>query len=273
LLERLALRMALTQQCIADPQWDFILSVVAETHCICHRCWDSNQAEQVFAAADEALGALVDNTSPDTTVVVFSVLGMGPNDSGNHLLGEILERLDPQGQTTSAEAPDMRAASAEAAISRLRAQLLGSRRFFAVVTDMPTAGVRLNLVGREPHGVVEPADYDRTLRELETDLHALRDDEDGQPAVEDVIRTADAYPGPYSDAFADLLVVWRAKPLRAVHSDRTGFVHFEPPPARNGNHLPGGWFIAAGPRAGDLALPNPAPLVDFTAAVRSLALP
>jgi predicted AlkP superfamily phosphohydrolase/phosphomutase len=149
---------------------------------------------------------------------------------------------------------------------------LRARHFFAVVEDMPTAGVRLNLVGREPHGTVDPADYESTLASLEDGLRELRDEADGQPAIEDLIRTADAYPGPHSDAFADLLVVWRPRPLHAVRSSRVGAVRFRPPPDRSGNHRPGGWFLARGPHIDGDFPTGSVELTELTAAVRALAL-
>jgi hypothetical protein len=56
---------------------------------------------------------------------------------------------------------------------------------------------------------------------------------------------AEAYPGVAS--FIDLLIVW--DPSAPITGARVhgAVVRRPPPPARSGNHRPGGWLVAAGP--------------------------
>jgi len=63
--------------------------------------------------------------------------------------------------------------------------------------------VYLNRVGREPHGIVTDADYDRRLTEVSDALAELRD-EDGQPILTKLTRGRDAYHGPYAELGPDL---------------------------------------------------------------------
>ena len=48
----------------------------------------------MYRALDRALGELLASVDDDTTVVVLLSHGMGPHYEGDHLLGEILQRLD-----------------------------------------------------------------------------------------------------------------------------------------------------------------------------------
>lgn len=63
--------------------------------------------------------------------------------------------------------------------------------------------VYLNRAGREPHGIVTDAEYDRRLTEVSDALAELRD-EDGRPILTNLIRGRDAYHGPYAALGPDL---------------------------------------------------------------------
>jgi predicted AlkP superfamily phosphohydrolase/phosphomutase len=63
--------------------------------------------------------------------------------------------------------------------------------------------VYLNRVGREPHGIVTEAEYDRRLAEVSEALSELHDDA-GQPILTRLIRGRDAYNGPFAGLGPDL---------------------------------------------------------------------
>ena len=103
-----------------------------------------------------------------------------------------------------------------------------------------------------PDGTVQlGADFDRVCDELRDALRELRDPATGALLVHDVLRADEIAPGPAPQDLADLHVVWNdTGPLRAASSPRVGEVHVELPPLRPGNHVEGGWFVAAGPGIG-----------------------
>ncbi|WP_135302756.1 alkaline phosphatase family protein [Haloarcula amylovorans] len=78
----------------------------------------------------------------------------------------------------------------------------------AYMRDRIELGVRINLAGREPEGVVEPDEYEATRAEL---LDRLRDleDPDGEPVFEAVRPREDIFEGPYLDDAPDVMVVPR----------------------------------------------------------------
>jgi predicted AlkP superfamily phosphohydrolase/phosphomutase len=63
--------------------------------------------------------------------------------------------------------------------------------------------VYLNRVGREPHGIVTDADYERRLTEVSDALAELRD-KDGRPILTKLTRGHDVYHGPYAGLGPDL---------------------------------------------------------------------
>jgi predicted AlkP superfamily phosphohydrolase/phosphomutase len=69
-------------------------------------------------------------------------------------------------------------------------------------------GVSVNLKGREPQGIVEPADYDRVREEIRDALLSFRDLQTGSPPVENIWRREELYTGPYVELAPDLIIEW-----------------------------------------------------------------
>ena len=83
----------------------------------------------------------------------------------------------------------------------------GVSRCFVVPNGLLVSGIRLNLVGREPAGIVKPGhEADRLFDDLSRELLAIRELPTGRPVVERVVRTADLYEGPNLDRLPDVLV-------------------------------------------------------------------
>ena len=61
---------------------------------LCVAAQTGDPIEQVYRSVDARLAEIVDAAGPETTVVVFSLLGMTANYSGEHLLDEILARIE-----------------------------------------------------------------------------------------------------------------------------------------------------------------------------------
>jgi len=107
--------------------------------------------------------------------------------------------------------------------------------------------VRLNVRGREAHGLVAASDYDAVCDELTRALHDLVDARSGAPIVKDVVRTrrgafeqGSAFPDP------DLIVLWRSGAVDVVDSPSLGRIGPVPFP-RAGTHVGTGFLLATGP--------------------------
>jgi predicted AlkP superfamily phosphohydrolase/phosphomutase len=94
--------------------------------------------------------------------------------------------------------------------------------------------VRLNLVGRERHGVVSVGDYKRVLAEVESLIRACVDPATGESAVELIEYQAPVDPRELAPTQADLAVVWKGTALCLEHPTlgRVGPVPFR----RTGGH-------------------------------------
>jgi len=125
----------------------------------------------------------------------------------------------------------------------------GSRRFFQIPNNDVHGGVRINLAGREPAGLIEPGnEFDATCEIIEDGLADWRNAETDAPLVRGVARTSEHYAGPAMADLPDLLVEWdQSAPIRSVTSPRYGRIDREFTGVRTGDHRPGGRVIVCGP--------------------------
>jgi predicted AlkP superfamily phosphohydrolase/phosphomutase len=255
--------------------------------------------ERTYEAIDHALGELIAHIGPEARMIVFSLHGMGPNGGWSEIVAEMLDAwrvaLSQQAARRGALYALRKAlvGAARPILSRippkLTAQLVplwSSRmfdwqrtRFFPLPMDL-SAFIRINLSQREREGVVLPgAEYQALCVELEEFFQSLRDAATDRSIVSSIVRAFQEAPesAPYRDGQPDLIVGFegpRTSDVRALRSTRLpGFVCPVPrwlPSGRSGNHLPIGWFIAAGPGiAAGKTLPMH-DILDLAPTVRSL---
>jgi predicted AlkP superfamily phosphohydrolase/phosphomutase len=83
--------------------------------------------------------------------------------------------------------------------------------------------IRINLIGRERHGMVDLLHYEDTCRGIETLLRECRNPLTGEPAVDSVERAATADPRSLTSSESDLIVIWRGV-ATALEHPRLGLV-------------------------------------------------
>jgi hypothetical protein len=112
--------------------------------------------------------------------------------------------------------------------------------------------LRINLKGRERHGVVEPEDYQKTCESLVALLNRCTDPITGQKVIESVEFTNRTDPSERGPTEADIVIIWRGAPLGFDHPElgRIG----PAPYRRTGGHTGARGFAfveAAGVAPGD----------------------
>jgi predicted AlkP superfamily phosphohydrolase/phosphomutase len=152
-----------------------------------------------------------------------------------------------------------------------------SSRCFPQNNGLAVGGLRLNLIGREPRGVLVPgAEADAFARDLTADLSGILDGRTGRPLVRRVVRTADLYSGDHLDRLPDLLVEWSDEVPTgstivangvgarvAATSSKIGALEGVNTYCRTGEHRPSGLFIAAGPTVPSSPLSREVSILDF----------
>jgi len=134
-----------------------------------------------------------------------------------------------------------------------------------VIPNNNYGGIRVNLAGREPAGIVRPGpEYEAFCTELTRDLLELVNLADGKPLVRRVLRTVDEYASDVTAHFPDLLVEWAAETeVSGVASPKIGEIRRGYTYCRTGDHRPGGFFIATGPGLQAGLLSRPVSIMDF----------
>ena len=147
---------------------------------------------------------------------------------------------------------------------------------FLMDSGFPVSGLRLNLKGREPRGLLRPDEVEAFTQQLTAELLALVHDDTGIPAIRRVRETRDLYAGEHLDLLPDLLVEWNdEQPLgsatcgnpRGSHvrlrSPRLGVIEGTNTYVRTGDHRREGLFMALGPGIRPGQLERTVSIMDF----------
>ena len=286
LKSRAAQKTNLTTYFLEQGEWDCFLTVYSESHCVGHQCWHLHDPEHprhnpdvakmtgdlikdVYIMLDTEIGKLLERSGPDTVVMFLASHGMGPHYDASFLLDTILQRLEvgvpmslPKRIKVAKKVkhpwkklPYPIRQLALPLITWIKDQLILKtspihlRKWFKVPNNDVYGGIRINLKGREPQGIVEAGlQFEQTCQALTDDLLKFTNLDTGESLVTRVLRTSDIYKGKYVDHLPDLLVEWnRTTPISRIHSPKTGPIEGQYTKCRTGDHQPQGMFILSGP--------------------------
>jgi predicted AlkP superfamily phosphohydrolase/phosphomutase len=280
-------KLTFTAETLERGGWDLFLVVFKEAHCAGHKFWHLQDSSHpafseplaarygeavrgVYRRLDAAIGRLLEIAGPETRVIVFSDLGMASNYTGNLLLGNILHRLELQRRSAAGRITLHAQLAAVAAARRWLGRggqvfSRSIRQFYALPNGEQSGAIRLNVVGREPKGIIAPgAEYDAVCDYLVTALSELVDPDSGNSIVDKVIRTRDIYHGPHTDRLPDLLVMWNRRGcISGAASELIGVIRRADPGIRPGGHIADGLYCLALPGNRKRQNPVPASIVDI----------
>jgi len=285
LIDGARLKAELTKWLINTQRWDFLLVVFSELHRGGHILWplgdsiDSEWLLEVYRAMDRALGEILACLRlADTTVAIFALHGMGPNNSQEHFTQKIMARINSrfgaaEGSSTTS-VPLRRFSPVSMLRERLPARLQTAialavpQRIRDLVVDRTyTAGydwrrtpaialrsdrygyIRLNIRGREREGMLEPGSpvLVKYIKELCEGFVSFRT-ELGQPLVEKIHFAPEIAPGTRTHLLPDIIVTWKNAPLASrIDSPLFGEIIAQPDTGRTGHHRTQGFMIVLAP--------------------------
>ncbi len=280
-------KTALIVDVMAREAWDLLACAFGESHCAGHHFWrfrdPSHPAHRpdappelrtalrtVYQQLDAGIAAVIEAAGPAARVIVVASHGMGPKIGGPQLLPEVLHRLGladgkPWHQRVGLRTPSwvrraIKRASPVPIPTRLQMgtdsryeQALGPRRRVVPLYNNRCGAMRLNLVGREPFGSVQPgAEAEALLAELRNELLSLRAPVTGEPIVKRVVTATEAFGPDHHPDVPDLMIVFRTDLgfLTACTSARVGLVQVPVSPGldpRSGDHWVQSRLWAIGP--------------------------
>jgi predicted AlkP superfamily phosphohydrolase/phosphomutase len=209
----------------------------------------------VYGLLDRELGSLLERADEDDLVILMSDHGHQPCTRALSM-NKVLEHLGFLRFGRGSALVNLLAWGRVRAVARVvydRLHLHGrvavptapidwaqTRAYTSVVST--GEGVSINLVGREPEGVVARTDYDRVRDELAAALLDFADPETGERPIARVLRKEEILSGPYLDRAPDLLL--QAAPLYSLTHAR----HLvEEADWLSGDHREEGIYATAGP--------------------------
>jgi predicted AlkP superfamily phosphohydrolase/phosphomutase len=146
----------------------------------------------LYEQMDEALGRVMEFVDDETTLIVMSDHGFAPFEWGFNLNSWLASK----GYVTFSD-PERQ----EAYVAFQNVDWSGTRAYAVGLN-----GLYVNLKGRETRGVVEAADYDALLDELERELLAERNPANGEAVATRVTRTRRDLHGPEIAGGPDIIV-------------------------------------------------------------------
>lgn len=235
LLESVSRKRAAGLHFLNQEPWDLFLIGLKEAHCGSHILWnlidkdhidyDEQQnlksdepLKNIFSRLDETIGAFVNAAGSDAEVIVFSTTDIKPNGTLDHLMPEIVEKIN---------------------------KYLGSPICSILPYNDNYGALRINAPRPERGNIAEIVSQRLLeLRDIETNKNVIG--EITYPAVESRGGRAELLP---DVVFA---YVSNLNPL-AVESSLLGAIRADARKIRPGNHSEGGFLIAKGNRAQELA--------------------
>jgi predicted AlkP superfamily phosphohydrolase/phosphomutase len=240
LLDGVERRVTLAELALRREAWDACMVVFGESDTVAHHFWRYHDAcsprhalgphadaiLRVYRALDRAIGRLAAAAGGAHVLIVSDHGSGGAGDRVVHLnrflASQGLLGFRAAGGRTARAA---RGLALWAIPFRLQGSLLrrlpaaagrleGGARFGAIDWSRTTAfseeldyhpSVWINLAGRDAHGTVSRADYDRTRDAVRAALAGWRD-EAGRPVVDRVWRREEVYRGPATERAPDLLL-------------------------------------------------------------------
>jgi predicted AlkP superfamily phosphohydrolase/phosphomutase len=196
-----------------DPRCEHYSQPAAEP--IRARAWD------FFDEMDAVITDLLAWVGPDGFIVTMSDHGFGPKDkvvNVNLLLREwgllSVRAVAALGSAGSLRSIARRAKSVVPRTVWRRAKSAAHAAIDwahtnAFASPNPQQGIYVNLQGREPHGIVAPADYERVRDEIAERFAELTDPGDGRPVLDRMYRREEVAQGPEAGSGPDLYPVCR----------------------------------------------------------------
>jgi predicted AlkP superfamily phosphohydrolase/phosphomutase len=215
----------------------------------------ARKTRRVYQQLDEAIGLFVSRTRDDDIVIFMSDHGFQSCSRAINM-DRLLQQLGYLKSSASSAVFGPMQWGAVRKVARKVYNLLGmhgkASRPQRVVWSRTRAytsirstgeGVSINLAGREPDGIVDPADFERVRDGLMDRLSSFVDPKTGRKPVKRIYRRDEVFKGKHADAAPDILMQ-PAEGYSLTHAksaiEDAGWV--------SGDHRPEGVIVAVGPR-------------------------
>jgi predicted AlkP superfamily phosphohydrolase/phosphomutase len=214
-------------------EWDLSIMVISETDRLQHKFWGEMEKTILpyYRRLDDLIGQLLNRLGEDTSFIILSDHGFGDLKKTVHLnswlekLG-LLRKVERKNGNEDllgvffSKKTSLRDNSIyrrffkdkQSLYNRIRRKLFPKdfdidwpkTKAFVPYTGQ-IHGISLNMMGRQPDGVVDPNDYESLRDTIRRELLGLRDEQNGKKIVRKVFKREEIYSGPFIEESPDLL--------------------------------------------------------------------
>ncbi len=280
LFNRIDAKAAFCADQLKSSNWDLFIGCFSEAHDVghyfyhlcdpAHEYYDAEIAALVkdplrecYRRLDVNIAKMIDAAGTNANVFAYGGPGMETFISANGAMDEMIRRIDlgvgaPLSTAETAKktyhslipkrlrwalAPLARAVRRKVAVSDFV-----KRRFFSIPYNDNAGAVRINVKGREKHGVIERgAEYDAAVAHIISAAKTFRNADTGRPLIKRAYCVPHVYDGPYIDHLPDIYLEWdrtdTPHDIRKIVSDQYGEIDINED-HRSGDHNDTGFFWA-----------------------------
>lgn len=279
---------------IRKEEWDLFLCCFTSPHRAGHKYWDITNVKgdftekqktqfkgalkQVYKSCDDAIGKIISCIDNDTTILIFSLHGMGPNTTlSDKMLPQMITNILSSQKLITKEKNkniiktirNLIPLETRANIRKLLPIWLQDKmtaywrlggidwnktKVFNLLSDLQ-GYVRINLRGREKEGIVEEGiEYNQLCDKLIEGINSFKDVKTMEPIADSINRSDQLFnKGPGFSNLPDIIVKWKPTPVTnytKIASTDYGELEWpipgKNPDGRSGNHRPDGFLLAVG---------------------------
>jgi predicted AlkP superfamily phosphohydrolase/phosphomutase len=208
---------------LMTKEWDLFVLVFMETDLVQHFLWEEKERciLPLYMKIDEVIRHLMESLRGEDIVFILSDHGFGPIRKALYLNTWLKEKDFLVGKKQwlhskeTADTEIFHRKGSPSLVKRIKWTLSNKRRpvidwsrtqaYF--INTGQFHGIRINLKGREPEGIINPEEYDYVRDKIIAELNAMVDEEEERRVIECVFRREDIYWGHYVDRAPDIIFV------------------------------------------------------------------
>lgn len=244
---------------LVSKEWDIFVLVIMETDWMQHFLWGERERYLLpfYAKIDGMIGHFIDSLTEEDTILILSDHGFGEVSRTFYINSWLRKEgflSSRRRWVRSDETLDLGMGphkKQSTLMKKIKWPRIKGRsgidwrktQAYSVATGW-LWGVRVNLMGKEPKGIVKPEEYDDLRKRIVEELRSAVDEEEGRRVMEGVYPREDIYWGPYTKNGHDIIFT---PDCECTLSDRIKDKIFRKNEKAGSSHRRDGILILCGP--------------------------
>jgi predicted AlkP superfamily phosphohydrolase/phosphomutase len=207
---------------LMNKEWDLFVFVIMETDWVQHILWGKKDQclLPVYVKIDGMIGHFMEALKEEDVIIILSDHGFGPIRKTFYLnawlreKGFLVSKRQWGYSKENLDAGIFHHSRGSSWVNKIkwalskRNTVIDWKKTQAYFDNTgSTYGVQINLMGREPEGIVRPEKYDEVRNRVIEELNSVMDGQEGKKVIERIYRREDIYWGPYTENASDIIFI------------------------------------------------------------------